>query len=209
MHKDFDDKLRNKYGNIIVGIDECGRGAWASSIVAAGVCFDKDFDLPGLTDSKKLSEKQREEYYDIILSNCLAYSIQEIPAKFIDEYGINIANIKVMEKVAEDILKKLGSVDLFVIDQSPCQSVNPHIMLPKADSTSMSVAGASVIAKVYRDRMMKDLHKTHPGYNFDTNKGYIDNFHVDAVNKHGVIKDVHRESYKVKGFNKPKQIRLV
>lgn len=209
MLKQFDDDLRKKYGNIIVGIDECGRGAWADSMVAAGVCLQEDFYNPEIIDSKKLSEKQREKLYEIIINNSIAYSIQEVTAKFIDDNGLNLANIYVMEKVAEDLRSKINHIDLFVIDESPCKNIKPHLMFPKADSISMSVAAASILAKVFRDRKMKNLHEEYPNYNFNSNKGYIDSSHVEAVKNFGIIKGIHRESYKVKGFNKPTQLKIL
>ena len=209
MLKEFDTQQRKKFGNFIIGIDEAGRGAWAHCLCAAAVCLPDDFDLPGLNDSKKLSEASRFKFFDIIKQNALAYSIQEISAIEIDSYGINWANSKAMERAGLNVQEQLGGVDLFIIDQSPCESLNPSLMFPKADGSSLSVAAASVLAKVHRDTLMVELHEQYPEYNFKNNKGYIDIQHKNTVNKLGVIKGIHRESYKVTGCNKPSQISLL
>jgi ribonuclease HII len=208
MHKEFDDNLRRKHGHHLVGIDEAGRGAWCGPIVGASVCLPEDFALDGLTDSKKLSENKRIEYYEAIKQQALAYSIQEVSPIEIDKNGITWANIQVMERSAREVERQLGKINIFVIDQSPINSLKPCMMMPKADSTSMSVAAASVLAKVYRDNLMYELSSKHPEYCFKQNKGYIDQKHVDIVNKLGIIKGLYRETYKVKGYNKDTQIKL-
>jgi len=209
MHKDFDDNLRKKYGANIIGIDEAGRGAWCGPLVAAAVCLPEDFILDGLTDSKKLSENKRKEYYELIKENAISYSIQEISAKEIDKNGLSWANIQAMERAGLYVAEKVNKVGVFVIDQSPCKSLNPHVMLPKADSTSMSVAAASVLAKVYRDELMYAFSNQYPDYCYQQNKGYIDQNHVEIVNRIGIIKGLYRESYNVKGYNKPTQLKLL
>jgi len=209
MHKDFDDNLRKKYGANIIGIDEAGRGAWCGPLVAAAVCLPEDFILDGLTDSKKLSENKRKEYYELIKQNALAYSIQEITPSEIDKNGLSWANIQAMERAGLNVAEKVDKVSVYVIDQSPCKSLNPYIMMPKADSTSMSVAAASVLAKVYRDELMYAFSDQYPDYCYGQNKGYIDQAHVNAVNKFGIIKGFYRESYNVKGYNKPTQLKLI
>jgi len=106
------------------------------------------------------------------------------------------------------VAEKIGNVSLYVFDQSSCNDLSPQIMFPKADSTSMTVAAASVIAKVYRDSLIMQLHELHPQYCFNQNKGYIDKNHVDMVNRHGIIKGIYRESFNVKGYNKSRQLKL-
>jgi len=209
MHKEFDDNLRAKHGKHLVGIDEAGRGAWCGPLIAAAVCLSPDFVLDGLTDSKKLSENKRIEYYELIKENALAYSIQEIKPVEIDTHGITWANVQAMERAAKKVEAEINEVNLFVIDQSPCKSLNPHLMMPKADSTSMSVAAASVLAKVYRDNLMYALSNQYPDYCYNQNKGYIDQNHIDIVHKLGIIKGLYRETYNVKGFNKPTQLKLI
>ena len=208
MHKEFDDELREQYGDFVIGSDETGRGCWVGPIVGAAVCLHADFELIGLTDSKKLSEKARNEFSEIIKDNALAWSIQEISSDEIDQNGITWANIQVLTRSAKEVAEKLGEVSLYVFDQSSSNDLSPQIMFPKADSTSMTVAAASVIAKVYRDSVIMKLHEKYPQYCFDKNKGYIDKNHVDMVNKYGIIKGVYRESFSVKGYNKSRQLNL-
>ena len=208
MHKEFDDDLRNKYGEFIVGADETGRGCWVGPIVGAAVCLPDDFELIGLTDSKKLSEKARNDFSEIIKENAIAWSIKEISADEIDQNGITWANIQVLSLSAQEVADKIGTVNLYIFDQSPKNNLTPQIMFPKADSTSLTVAAASVIAKVYRDDLIMKLHEKYPKYCFDQNKGYIDKNHVDMVNKYGIISNIYRESFNVKGYNKSKQAKL-
>jgi len=117
---------------------------------------------------------------------------------------INAAKI-----AAEKINLNLDQIDLFIIDQSPCTSLRPQIMMPKADSTSACVAAASILAKNYRDSIIKEIGNDHPEYLFDEHKGYINKVHVEAVKKYGLIDGVHRKSYVVAGYNKPKQINMM
>ena len=209
MLKAFDDELRIKYGDNLVASDECGRGCWAGPLVAAAVCLNPDFHLDGLTDSKKLSENKRIEYDKIIRENALAYSIQEISPSEIDKNGLTWANIQSMERACNQVVEKIGSASVYVIDQSPCNSLSPCVMMPKADSISMSVAAASVLAKVYRDDLMYALSNKYPGYGYSKNKGYIDKEHIRVVNELGIVKGLYRESYNVTGYNKPTQFKLI
>lgn len=209
MLKAFDDELRIKYGNHLVATDEAGRGSWAGPLVAAAVCLHPDFQLDGLTDSKKLSESKRIEYDKLIRENALAYSIQEISPSEIDKNGLTWANIQAMERACNQVVEEIGGVSVYVIDQSPCNSLNPHVMMPKADSISMSVAAASVLAKVYRDGLMYAFSNQYPDYGYNKNKGYIDKEHIKVVNELGIVKGLYRESYNVTGYNKPSQLKLI
>ena len=113
------------------------------------------------------------------------------------------------KNAAESIGMTLEDIKLFIIDQSPCKKLQPQIMMPKADSTSACVAAASVLAKNYRDARIEEIAKQYPEYKFEDHKGYINKLHVDMVNKHGLIPGVHRTSYVVTGYNKPKQINMM
>jgi ribonuclease HII len=209
---DYDSKLRsNKKIISICGIDETGRGCWAGPLVAAAVIFHPDDFIEGINDSKKLSDNLRKKLDEIIKSKCLGWGIAEISPLVIDEKGITFANKKAMELAAQKavIMSKLESVDLYVIDQSPCKNLHPHIMMPKADSTSASVAAASILAKNHRDLIIEDFSSNFPEYKFNEHNGYINKLHVEAVNKHGLIEGVHRKSFSVTGFNKPKQISMM
>ena len=164
MLKNFDDGLREKWGSKIIFSDEAGRGAWAGPIVAAAVSLPEDFNLLGLDDSKKLSEKKRHEFYDIIMESAI-WSVHVISAKDIDENGIDWANAEVMQRACIDVREKIQGVDLYVLDQSPKNNLSPKYMFPKADGTSLGVAAASVLAKVYRDNFMNEWHEKYPNYN--------------------------------------------
>ena len=202
MHKEFDDKLRAIYGPHLVGCDEARRGSWALSIVGAAVCLPGDFILPGLTDSKALSEKTRNEFSEIIKENALAYSVVEINAEAIDKRGITWANIEVMKQSCLEVKRKLNNVDFYVFDQSPSTGLQPSIIFPKADSISMSVAAASVLAKVYGDNLAREFHEKHPEYGFDKHKGYVNKMHIENVKKYGIIDGIYRKTFKIKGYNK-------
>lgn len=209
---DYDSNLRNKKRiSTICGIDETGRGCWAGPLVAAAVVFNSNDFIEGVNDSKKLSMNQRISLEEKIKNTCRAWAIFEIDANSIDRFGITYANSKSMEMAAESLLKdfKIDQIDLFVIDQSPCKNLNPHIMMPKADSISASVAAASILAKNHRDRVISKISEEYPQYKFDDHKGYINKLHVEAVNKYGLINGVHRKSFSVSGFNKPKQINMM
>jgi ribonuclease HII len=209
---DYDQRLRNKKQiNSICGIDETGRGCWAGPLVAAAVIFNPNDFIDGVNDSKKLSDNLRKKLDKEIKSTCLGWGIAAISPSIIDEKGITFANKVAMEQAAMSAFKmsKLSVIDLYVIDQSPCKNLHPQIMMPKADSISASVAAASILAKNYRDEIIEELSAKHPEYKFNDHNGYINKLHVELVNKHGLLEDIHRKSFSVTGFNKPKQISML
>ena len=178
----------------IGGVDEVGRGPLIGNVVAACCVIPKDFYLEGLTDSKKLSEKKRDSYYDYIIENCVAYAIGEVTPEEIDEINIYEASRKAMmiaiEKVRGQI--KLGHV---LVDAMPLPDLDiPHTPIIKGDYKSISIAAASVIAKVTRDRQMYELDEKYPMYGFKNHKGYPTKKHVEAINTYGLI-DGYRKTY--------------
>ena len=196
--KKFDDELRLKYGRYIAGIDECGRGSLAGPLVAACVVLDSTQVLEGVNDSKKLTEKKREELYHKIISSCVSYGIVEISAEDIDKNGIQQANLQAMINSAFMATHYIDELPhLYVIDQGPKNDLNPQLMIPKADSTSLSVAAASIIAKVHHDRVLAKLHEDYPEYDLISNKGYITAKHKEAIVKFG-LQHFHRKSYQIK-----------
>jgi ribonuclease HII len=196
--KKFDDGLRAKYGRYIAGVDECGRGSLAGPLVAACVVLDDRQVLEGVNDSKKLTQKKREELYERIITSCVSYGLTEIPAEDIDKYGIQQANLSAMIDSAFKATKYIDELPhLYVIDQGPKNNLNPQLMIPKADSTSLAVAAASIIAKVHHDRVLAKLHEEYPEYDLISNKGYITAKHKDAVAKYG-LQHFHRKSYNLK-----------
>ena len=211
---EFDNKLRKQKNiKIICGIDEVARGCWAGPIVAAAVILKDDYFIQGLNDSKKLNSKTRKSIEDDIKNNCISWGIAEIPPEKIDKHGMTWANSKVMVDAATNAVNKINlnleDVELFIIDQSPCKTLNPQYMLSKGDATSASVAAASILAKNYRDNLIEEISILYPNYNFSNHNGYINKEHVDLVNKYGLIDGIHRTSFVVSGFNKPKQINMM
>jgi ribonuclease HII len=196
--KKFDDELRAKYGRYIAGVDECGRGSLAGPLVAACVVLDNRQVLEGVNDSKKLTQKKREELYERIITSCVSYGVTEIPAEDIDKHGIQQANLSAMIDSAFKATKYIDELPhLYVIDQGPKNNLNPQLMIPKADSTSLAVAAASIIAKVHHDRVLAKLHEEYPEYDLISNKGYITAKHKEAVAKYG-LQHFHRKSYHLK-----------
>ena len=196
--KKFDDELRLKYGRYIAGIDECGRGSLAGPLVAACVVLDDRQVLEGVNDSKKLSEKKREELYERIITSCISYGVVEISAEDIDKFGIQEANLSAMVSSAFKATKYIDELPhLYVIDQGPKNDLNPQLMIPKADSTSLAVAAASIIAKVHHDRVLSKIHDEYPEYDLINNKGYITAKHKEAISKYG-LQNFHRKSYQLK-----------
>ena len=195
----YDEVLRREYGPLLCGVDECGRGAWASCLMAGAVVLAPDAVLPGLNDSKKLDKAERERLAELIKKTALAWAVCGVSAEDIDMFGLTAANRNAMLGAATAVRDALEwNVNLYVIDQAPSFSLSPHKMLAKADSTSLCVAAASVVAKVERDALMAEMDTAYPGYNFATNKGYVRDGHVAAVNRLGLY-PIHRASYKVKG----------
>lgn len=196
--KKFDDELRVKYGRYIAGIDECGRGSLAGPLVAACVVLDERQVLEGVNDSKKLTPKKREELYERIITSCISYGVTEISAEDIDKFGIQEANLNAMISSASKATKYIDELPhIYVIDQGPKNNLSPQLMIPKADSTSLAVAAASIIAKVHHDRVLDKIHNDYPEYDLISNKGYLTAKHKEAIFKHG-LQTFHRKSFQIK-----------
>lgn len=209
--KAYDDALREKYGDYLLGCDDSGRGCWAGPLAIGAVILPKDCEIEGLNDSKKLEEEARLKLTEVIKSVAIAWSVQFVDAPKIDEKGITWANTQATKQACIECFKKIHkpTVDIFVADNTLYFPYKPAIIIPKGDSTSLSVAAASVLAKTLRDLYMKELAKEHPEYGWEESKGYINDFHKEAVRQHGLVDGIHRKSYKVAGFNRPEQITLV
>lgn len=188
----FENKARERGYIEIAGLDEVGRGPLAGPVVAACVIVPEDFMLLGLTDSKKLSAKDRIFYYDEIIKGACAVGIGEATAKEIDEINILQASKKAMLRA----IKHLNDVtpDYLLVDAMELPIHIPQQGLIKGDSRSISIAASSVIAKVTRDRYMEKLHNQFPAYQFDKHMGYGTKIHLKAIEKHGVL-DEHRKSF--------------
>lgn len=189
----YEKELWNEGINYIGGIDEVGRGPLIGPVVTACVILPKDFELKGLTDSKKLSEKKREEYYDYIMEHALSVSVGMMDEKVIDEVNIYEATKLAMYQAVEKSKIKPEHV---LIDAMKLENLDmPSTSIIKGDAKSISIAAASVIAKVTRDRMMIELDEKYPMYGFKSHKGYPTKKHVEAVEKYGLI-DGYRLTFK-------------
>ena len=176
---------------LIAGVDEVGRGPLVGPVVTAAVILPVNYKLEGLTDSKKLTPKKRDKFYDIIMQDAISVSIGMKDAKVIDEVNIYEATKLAMMDAINNLSIKPEHV---LIDAMPLDLDIPHTSIIKGDAKSLSIAAASVIAKVTRDRMMYELDKKYPMYNYKKNKGYPTKEHIEAINKYGII-DGYRKTY--------------
>ena len=190
---EYENELYDKGIKYIGGVDEVGRGPLIGPVVASCVVLPKDFVLEGLTDSKKLSEKKRNLFYDYITNNCVAYGLGIVSPEEIDEINIYEASRKAMiiaiNKVREQI-----NLEHVLIDAMPINLDIPTTSIIKGDAKSISIAAASVVAKVTRDSMMYELDKKYPMYGFASHKGYPTKKHIEAIHKYGLI-DGYRKTY--------------
>ena len=198
----YEKELYNKGLKLIGGVDEVGRGPLIGSVVAACVVLPKNFKLEGLTDSKKLSEKKRDEFYKVIKEKAIAIGIGIVDEKKIDEINIYEATKIAMKEAIKNTNIKLEHV---LMDAMPLDIDVPTTSIIKGDAKSISIAAASVIAKVTRDKMMYDLDKIYPMYDLKNNKGYGTKKHIEAIKKYGITK-YHRITFKPVTFYKDKII---
>lgn len=188
---EYDRSLRLENG-IFCGIDEAGRGPLAGDVYAAAVVFDNDTFIEGINDSKKLSEKKRAELYDIIIQKAAAYSVGTASAAEIDEHNILRATFIAMRRAYEG----LGIKPSFaIVDGNRDPSLGIRTMtVVKGDGISASIAAASIIAKVSRDRYMTELAEKYPEYQFEKHKGYPTKLHYEMIRQYGPS-PVHRMSF--------------
>ena len=189
----YEKELIAKGINIIAGVDEVGRGPLVGNVVAACVVLPLHYQLDGLTDSKKLSEKKREKFYQILQKDALAIGIGEVNEKEIDKLNIYQATKKAMKIAINEAYKKI-KIEHILIDAMPLDIEIPTTSIIKGDAKSLSIAAASVIAKVTRDHEMYELDKKYPMYDFAHNKGYGTKKHIGAIKVYGIIPE-HRLSY--------------
>lgn len=188
------EKAARKGGfNLICGVDEAGRGPLAGPVCAAAVILPDECEIEGLNDSKKLSEKKREELFPIIKEKAIAYAIAFGTVEEIEEVNILEATYIAMNR-AIDSLKTRADYALIDGNRVPKGIKIPCETVVKGDSKSLSVAAASVLAKVTRDRLMLDYDKEYPEYKFAAHKGYGTKAHYEAIKEHGVC-PIHRLSF--------------
>ncbi len=189
----YEQELYKKGIKLIAGTDEVGRGPLVGPVVAAAVILPENYFLEGIDDSKKLTEKKREKYFDIINKDAIAVGIGIVDAKTIDEINILEASRLAMKKAIESLKIKPEHIlsDAMKLDNQDI----PYTDIIHGDALSESIAAASIIAKVTRDRMMYDLDKEHPEYGFAKHKGYPTKLHLENLEKYGVL-DNYRFSYK-------------
>ncbi len=196
----YERDLRAAGKRCIAGVDEVGRGPLAGPVVAACVVLPEDFDVLGVDDSKKLSEKKREQLYDAILSEALAYGIGMQDNASIDEINILEATKEAMRcaiiEAEQRLREKTGcGIDHILIDALTLREIAiPQTGIIKGDSASLSIAAASILAKVTRDRMMVEYDSIYSGYAFAKNKGYGTKAHYEGLQAQGMT-PIHRRSF--------------
>lgn len=184
-----------------------GRGPLAGPVVAAAVALPENFDVLGVDDSKKVSEKKREKLFDEILDKAVCYGIGQKDNHVIDEINILEATklamaeaIEAAEKMLKERYGEDSEIDFVLFDAMNIDAVKkPQMSLIKGDAKSVSIAAASIVAKVTRDRQMVDYHETYPYYAFNSNKGYGTKAHYEGLREHGIT-EIHRKSF-LKNFD--------
>ena len=198
--------LHAKGRRFIAGVDEVGRGPLAGPVVAAAVVLPEDFDVLGIDDSKKLSEKKREELYEIIREKAVVWGIGMVDEKTIDEINILQATKEAMRQAISEADAKLralheeeegaaGGLDYILFDAVTIDDIDiPQESIIKGDAKVLAIAAASILAKVTRDRMMVEYAEIYPGYAFEKNKGYGTKAHYEGLREHGMT-PIHRKTF--------------
>jgi len=189
---EYERDLYEKGYEYIAGTDEVGRGPLVGPVVAAAVILPKNYELEGLTDSKKLSEKKRNLFYDIIMNDAISVGVGIVSEKVIDEINILEASRKAMNIALDNLSVK---PEYILSDAMKLDRDVEALPIIHGDAKSLSIAAASVIAKVTRDRMMEELGKIHPEYEFEHHKGYPTKRHIELVKQYGVL-DEYRKTFK-------------
>ncbi|MBR4377608.1 MAG: ribonuclease HII [Bacilli bacterium] len=194
MALDFQDQFYSNKVKVIVGVDEAGRGPLAGPVVAAACILSRTYINKEINDSKQLTEKKREELFEVIKKDAVAYGVGIVSAEEIDTLNIYEATKKAMKEAINNLKVKF---DLILTDAMPLKGFDVEVVpIIKGDAKAMPIAAASIIAKVTRDHMMEELGKKYPEYGFEVHKGYGTAKHMEALKKYGPIKGIHRFSYK-------------
>ncbi len=199
MTYEFEHKAHEDGYAVVCGVDEAGRGPLAGPVYAAAVILPDGLDEMGINDSKKMTEKKREALYDIIIENATAYGIGFATETEIDEINILNATFLAMRRAVE----AMGvNPDLVLVDGNRKPGTGfEEATLVKGDAKSISISAASILAKVSRDRYMRDLAERHPEYKFEQHKGYGTKLHYEMIEQYGILPD-HRKSFLKKILNK-------
>lgn len=194
MALDFQEQFYSDKVKVIVGVDEAGRGPLAGPVVAAACILSRAYINKEINDSKQLSEKKREELFELIKKDAIAYGVGIVSAEEIDTLNIYEATKKAMKEAINNLKVKF---DLILTDAMPLKGFDVEVVpIIKGDAKALPIAAASIIAKVTRDHMMEELGKKYPEYGFEVHKGYGTAKHMEALKKYGPIKGIHRYSYK-------------
>lgn len=188
---EYENELYEKGITLIAGVDEVGRGPLIGPVVAAAVILPKGFYHPGIKDSKKLSEKKREELYKVITENALSIGVGTVSEEVIDEINIYEATKTAMKEAINSLTIPPEHV---LIDAMKLDLKMPSTSIIKGDALSESIAAASIIAKVTRDHLLMKMDEEYPMYDLKNNKGYGTKKHLEALDKYGACK-YHRKSY--------------
>ena len=195
---DIERGLRSEGYKLICGVDEAGRGPLAGPVYAAAVILPPDIEIRGLNDSKKLSERTRETLFDIIIDKALAYGVAYADHTEIDRYNILNATFIAMRR-AVDALSQKPDIALVDGNRDPCVGLNTRCIVG-GDGKSASIAAASILAKVSRDRFMAEAAKKYPQYVFEKHKGYGTKLHYETLREYGPS-EIHRRTFLIKFFN--------
>ncbi|MBE7051039.1 MAG: ribonuclease HII [Ruminococcaceae bacterium] len=189
---EYENKCRTKGYNLIAGVDEAGRGPLAGAVYAAAVIFDEGVYIEGVNDSKKLTPKKRDALYDEIISKARAWCIYSVDEKVIDEINILEATYRAFQGAINGLNPP---PDYCLIDGNRSKGIEiPHETIVKGDSLSFSIAAASILAKVARDRYIEEADKLYPEYGFAAHKGYGTKAHLEAIAKYGPC-PIHRLTF--------------
>ncbi len=190
---EYDEQVRTQNGvHLLCGVDEAGRGPLAGPVCAAAVIFASGTSIPGVNDSKKISEKKREELFEEITQKALSYAVAFSDEKEIDEINILNATMLAMKRAVEGLTEK---PELVLCDGNKAPALDmPTQFVIKGDATSASIAAASILAKVSRDRLMYEYDERYPEYGFAKHKGYGTKQHYEAIDGCGVL-DIHRKTF--------------
>lgn len=197
MFENFEEEYSKLGYKKIVGIDEVGRGTLFGDVVTCAVIMPIDSRIEGIRDSKKLSEKKREKFYEVILEKALAVGIGRVDSKTIDSVNIKVATHLAMSKAINNLRDQNGNEvipDILLIDAEKIESDIPQVSIIKGDDKCYSIACASIVAKVYRDRLCKKWALDYPNYGLEKHKGYATKLHREAIKLYGPS-DMHRKSF--------------